>query len=137
MCQQVPFLNSSRFHARYLTILIFSLIVFWGISLSATASDFEITLAWDHSTQSEVVGYRLYYGKSNASYSDSVDVGYCNQFSLEYPELGQIYHFALTAYDAQGNESDYSNEVVYDRAPSSTGGNDSMPWLKLLLKKKP
>jgi hypothetical protein len=34
---------------------------------------------------------------------------------------GQVYYFAITAYDSDYNESGYSDEVVYSVSPSDTG----------------
>lgn len=71
----------------------------------------EVWLAWDHPTPSQVAGYKVYTGLSSRTYYESKNVGN----SLEYKYLGlpdgKVYYFAATAYDSDGNESDYSNEV--------------------------
>ncbi len=69
------------------------------------------TLAWDPNTEPDLAGYKLYYGTSSGSYQQSVNVGNLTQYSLSNLQDGVTYYFAVTAYDTEGNESGYSNEV--------------------------
>jgi hypothetical protein len=77
----------------------------------------QVTLAWDANTDPNLAGYKIHYGNAGGSYPTVVDVG--NQTTCTIPNLsaGMTYYFAATAYDQSGQESGYSNEVVYD-APS-------------------
>jgi parallel beta-helix repeat protein len=80
---------------------------------TSTALAAQVTLAWDPSTSpdSEVAGYRIHYGVASRNYSLAVDAGK----NLSYPVSGLLegvtYYFAVAAYDAQGLESSFSNEV--------------------------
>ncbi|MGZ4986605.1 MAG: immunoglobulin domain-containing protein, partial [Limisphaerales bacterium] len=69
-----------------------------------------VNLAWDASTDSTVVGYKVYYGTSQATLasSSSVDVG--ANLSASIVNLGTgTYYFAATSYDVNRAESDLSN----------------------------
>jgi len=69
-----------------------------------------IDLAWDHSVSENIVNYRLYYGHASGVYDTYKEYGYINQITVTDLEFGR-YYFAVTAVDAEGNESGYSNEV--------------------------
>ena len=87
----------------------------------------KITLAWDPSTDPQVIGYRLYYKESFAddpSYNtppfdstglfegDSpIDIGKNETITLNLPYDTTVFCFAVTTYNSDGLESDYSNIV--------------------------
>jgi len=71
----------------------------------------EITLAWDPNPESDVAGYKVYYGTASGKYNHSVDVGNVTQATLHVSK--KKYYISLTAYDIHGNESDFSNEVSW------------------------
>ncbi|MBN1836333.1 MAG: fibronectin type III domain-containing protein [Spirochaetales bacterium] len=73
----------------------------------------QATLEWDPNCESDLAGYRLYYGESSGSYTASVDVGNCTSCTLTDLVAGRIYYIAATAYNESGLESGYSNEVVF------------------------
>ncbi len=88
-------------------------------NVKATPGDGQITLSWDVATDNVgVKGYKIYYG-TNPVVNDgdtynlgTIDVG--NKISYAVTKLtnGTKYYFAVTAYDAAGNESEnYSVEV--------------------------
>src|SRR5437016_7133528 len=77
----------------------------------AFSSAAQITLAWDPNTEPDLAGYTLYYGTSSSSYQFSVYVGNRTSYSLAGLLEGQIYYFAVTAYNLSGIESGFSNEV--------------------------
>jgi hypothetical protein len=62
-----------------------------------------------------IQGYRVYYGTGSRSYDQAkgrgVDAGGGTQIEITNLEAGRTYYFAVTAYDAAQNESDYSAEV--------------------------
>lgn len=66
----------------------------------------------DGSALTDLAGYKIYYGVQSGGYLDSIDVSgsAITQFDLTVP-IGS-YYLAMTALDADGNESAYSNEVV-------------------------
>jgi hypothetical protein len=94
-----------------LSLWIFGLLFFVLSSMAAAAP---VTVAWDAVTTAEVAGYKVYYGNASQSYSSSVDVGDTTTTTLSGLDPSEVYYLAVTAYDADGNESDFSNEVMYD-----------------------
>jgi len=98
--------------------------VFW-VALSVTSAkaedlfiddEFEpdaqttaITLAWD-SGQS-VVGYNLYFGRASGTYLGFVTVTKTSAV-VSVKGVRKVY-FAVTAFNADGVESDFSDEVQW------------------------
>jgi hypothetical protein len=68
-------------------------------------------LAWDASPDPNVAGYKLYYGTSSGNYSNTINVGKVTSYSVSGLAPG-TYYFAVSAYDASGNESSFSNEAI-------------------------
>lgn len=66
----------------------------------------------DGSQLTDLAGFRVYYGTSSESYSNSVDVGNVASCYVTGLGTGDTYYFAITAYDLIGNESGYSNELI-------------------------
>lgn len=73
-----------------------------------------LTLAWDPNPDSNLAGYKVYYGTASGSYSIVVDVGNWTTLTISSLEAGKTYYFAATAYAASGEESSKSNEIRYD-----------------------
>jgi hypothetical protein len=88
--------------------------------LATNANSAQVTLAWDPNTEPDVAGYRIYYGLLSDQYSDSVDVGNQTSCTLSSLQGGTTYYFAATAYDREGYESDFSNEVVFNASIACT-----------------
>jgi hypothetical protein len=75
------------------------------------------TLAWvqpstnaDGSPLTSLAGYKVYYGTSPGVYT-SIVVGDITSYRIDGLVVGKTYYFTVTAYDASGNESDYSTVV--------------------------
>jgi len=93
---------------------------FWTTLLVAWASAAgaqQLTLAWDASASTNVVGYRLYYGTNTRSYQFVTNVGPALTQSVVLPHRGRWF-FAATAYDTSGLESDFSSEVSWESKPT-------------------
>jgi len=82
----------------------------------AAAGAQRVTLAWDASASTNVVGYRLYYGTNAGSYQYVTNVGPALTQAVVLPQGGRWF-FAATAYDRNGLESDFSSEVVFESKP--------------------
>lgn len=82
-------------------------------SLTATAHSATVTLAWDPNPEPTVAGYRLYIGTSSGYYTSSVDVAASTRATVSSLIEGITYYMAVTAYDTSGNQSGYSDEIVY------------------------
>ncbi len=64
----------------------------------------------DGSPLQDLAGYKVYYGTHPGQYSNVVTVG--NYTTAELGDMGPgTWYVAVTAYDAYGNESAYSNEI--------------------------
>ncbi len=70
-----------------------------------------LQISWNENTESDLAGYRLYYGSASQSYTDTVDVGLVSHYTVGGLSEGETYYFAVTAYDFSGNESEFSDEV--------------------------
>jgi len=81
-------------------------------SLPALATQ-SVSLAWDSSVDSSVVGYIVHYGAASGVYTNSLNVG--TNISATVPGLqdGATYYFAVTDYNSTSLESSPSNEVSY------------------------
>jgi len=86
-----------------------------------TAHAAQVTLAWDPSDGA--TGYNIYYGTTSKVYTSVVNVGNVTTFTFSNLANNTTYYFAATAYDLSGNESDYSDEIVYNS--SSTAATPS------------
>jgi hypothetical protein len=75
------------------------------------------TLQWqspsdrvDGSPLYDISGYVIYYGYSPGNYTNWVDVGAVEMYTVTNLPPGILY-FALTVYDSFGMESGFSNEL--------------------------
>lgn len=77
----------------------------------------EATLSWsapttytNGSTMTDLAGFKVYYGTAPGAYTQTIDAGKVGTYKVS--SLGNgTYYFAVTAYNAAGTESAYSNEV--------------------------
>lgn len=84
----------------------------------------DVTLAWDANTEPDLAGYQIYYktessgepydGTGAAEGDSPIDVGNVTVFTIHGLVEGVAYYFVATAYDTEGLESGYSNEVCRD-----------------------
>jgi Fibronectin type III domain/FG-GAP-like repeat/FG-GAP repeat len=94
------------------TVVLASVISLFGLLLQAQAAT-SVTLAWDSSGASGIAGYRLHYGTSSKSYSQTRDLGNTTTTTVSNLPSGQTYYFVVTDYDGAGTESASSNEVSF------------------------
>ncbi|HEV8335593.1 MAG TPA: dockerin type I domain-containing protein [Candidatus Polarisedimenticolia bacterium] len=82
------------------------------------ASAGTIKLAWDPVGDTDLSGYRVYYGTTSRVYTNMLDVGMQTAATLNNLQDCTVYYLALKARDANGNESvAFSNEVSGMSAP--------------------
>jgi fibronectin type 3 domain-containing protein len=81
--------------------------------LTGSVHSAQVTLAWDPNTEPDIAGYRIYYGLASDQYGNQIDVGNQTRYTVASLEGGKTYYFAATAYDRYGDESDFSDEVVF------------------------
>lgn len=70
-----------------------------------------VNLAWNPNTESNLAGYKVYYGLSSHGYTQSVNVGNVTAVTVPNLATGTSYFFAATAVNMNGVEGPYSNEV--------------------------
>jgi len=101
-----------RFFLAGISVLIISI-------LGATAQGSEVTLAWDPNDEPDLAGYNVYInqvGPGPPYYQlDTVSLDEIEPDNPMYTATGlknaSYYCFVLTAYDSEGFESGFSNEV--------------------------
>jgi len=74
-----------------------------------------VSIAWEPpESTNDIAGYRVYVGSASLQYDRSIDVGMA--LTATVPDIGTNAntHFAVTAYNTYGNESEYSDEMVWD-----------------------
>jgi hypothetical protein len=77
-----------------------------------------VTLMWDHSPDTNVNAYQVYYGTNSTNYAYKKMVPYTNSAKIDGLQQGSMYYFVCTALVTNTNplyndESDYSNQVAY------------------------
>jgi phosphodiesterase/alkaline phosphatase D-like protein len=70
-----------------------------------------VSLAWNANTESDLAGYKIYWGTASRTYGTPVTLGLVTTYTVTGLTPGTTYFFAATAYDTAGNNSGYSNEV--------------------------
>ena len=95
--------------SRLFTIVFASVALFFTCQVHASQS---VNLAWDPNSEPDLAGYRVYFGTGSGNYTQTMEV---ETPSATVPDLteGVVYYFAVTAYNTEGVESGYSNEVSY------------------------
>ena len=78
----------------------------------------QISLQWNSNRETDLAGYKVYYGISSENYTRSVVIGLAAQphteivtYKLTGLTKGQQYYITVTAYNTYGYESTFSNEV--------------------------
>jgi hypothetical protein len=80
-----------------------------GVTLPVSYS---VTLAWNPSLSTNIVGYNVHYGLASGVYNSVASVTGTN-VTITGLAAGTTYYFAVTTVDALGVESPFSNETSY------------------------
>jgi hypothetical protein len=70
-------------------------------------------IEWNSSPDPNVAGYNIYYGTTSQTYTSMISVGNVTNATIGNLEPGTTYYFAAKSYDADGNESLFSNEASF------------------------
>ncbi len=108
----------------YIFFIFFAIFAIITLSTTPTWAG-TTTLAWDPNTvntEGNIAGYKVYYGTTSGNYTTVLYVGDVLQSTVDNLTDGQTYYFAITAYNMQGYESNYSNEVSLSVVGSSGFG---------------
>lgn len=78
-------------------------------------ADQSVTLAWNPSVDTNIVGYKIYAGTGSRNYSITNVVAPATNTTTTVTGLveGRTYYFAATTYDNNGDESVFSAEATY------------------------
>lgn len=79
----------------------------------------EASFSWLPNQETNLAGYKIHYGTTSTQYDHAVDMG--NPTPVDGVVMGTVsglvdgttYYFVATAYDIDGFESDFSQEVVW------------------------
>jgi len=120
----------------YCLFLFAGVIIFFTYGISSAA---EVTLAWDANTETDLMGYKIYYDTSpgNPYYGTNADQGispitvllndlddqHNPKFTLTGLSDSGDYYFALTAFDNENLESGFSNEASTAEGNNGSGGS--------------
>ena len=90
-----------------------------------------VILTWDSSASTNVVGYKVYYGLASGVYDMAIPADGATTTNAMVTGLtaGTSYFFAITAVDALGDESQFSNEAVYSTPKDSPTSDNPAPML--------
>jgi len=111
-----PLANVSRL--RRLTGVLAGIVCFAMLHNAAQASEplpttYSLTLEWNPSESPQITGNHVYYGTNIGDYTQSIFVGNVAVAIVPGLSFGVTYYFAITATDADGVESEFSNEISY------------------------
>jgi len=88
------------------------LVTLLTLFIATTCFAKSVTLSWDPSPTERVIGYSIYYSV-NADISDPtiINAGDVLTYKIESLDNSTVFYFTVTAYDAENNESAFSNIV--------------------------
>lgn len=101
-------------------LVIIGAIIIFLLLLILTAKEPKGTaqISWNSSSDSNLGGYKIYYGTSPrnadcppADYSDNIAVGNSTFYTFGDLAINKTYYFSVTAYNTSGQESCFSDEV--------------------------
>jgi hypothetical protein len=67
---------------------LYNLIALIFLSMVFSASAAEVTIAWDANLESDIAGYKLYYGTSSGNYTIILDAGNTTNYTITSLEEG-------------------------------------------------
>jgi hypothetical protein len=78
---------------------------------SSTLYAASINLAWNANSESDLAGYRIYYGTSSGNYTSFQETGRITRYALSNLTENRTYYIAMSAFDTARNESRRSAEI--------------------------
>jgi VCBS repeat-containing protein len=99
----------------YVSILSFLFFTFLPAVTHAAQAD----ISWLPNSETNLAGYEIHYGTTSQNYTTVIDVGLPEPVdgrihaAVDDLAEGNTYFFAAKAYDSNGDESDYSQEISY------------------------
>ncbi|MFN0157589.1 MAG: hypothetical protein ACKVRP_05895 [Bacteroidota bacterium] len=115
---------------RFSVIVLLSLATFFGCDEALHSPDYAppappsnvwtetgdnfIELFWNANRESDVAGYNVFVSSSYDGRYELIGSSTREYFVDNGARNGEMYYYAITAFDFDGNESDLSRDVVYD-----------------------
>lgn len=99
---------------KIIPLFIFIFLCVMSILLATEGRCAQVTFAWEKNSESNIAGYKIYYGTGSRAYNWFVDVGNATTYTITGLADGSTYYFAATAYDKSKKESKHSSEVSYN-----------------------
>src|ERR1700761_1879277 len=88
--------------------------ILWSLIFSETSHADSVKISWVADGSSQVAGYKIYQGTTSHNYTKSVKVSKTStSTTITGLTTGTTYYFAATSYDSAGNQSAYSDEIVF------------------------
>jgi hypothetical protein len=94
--------------------LVRAAVISVGFLVYGTSAVLAQTLAWDPNPESDVAGYRVFYGTQSGNYTNEIDVG--NQTYYTPPsgfDWTRTLYFAVKAYNTSSVSSAFSAELQW------------------------
>ena len=85
----------------------------WKLFESPAKASTSLNVMWIASSDTNVAGYKIYYGTVSRQYTNVIVAGNVTSTSISGIVSGNTYYFAATSYNAAGWESSYSPEISY------------------------
>ena len=87
--------------------------------------DDKVRIEWNANTETDLVGYRVYYGNASKNYNQIIEIGVATTYTTPVLTEGLTYFFAISAYDTADNESEFTDEFsvtipIKDTTPPMT-----------------
>lgn len=94
-------------------------------NISTVTGDERVDIYWDMNPERDVAGYNVYYSYSYDGEYTLIGSTENTHFIDDGAKNATTYYYAVSAYDYDGNESDLSEDVVYD-TPRPEGSNQAI-----------
>lgn len=92
---------------------VIAALLLMGLSLVSASESNRITLAWDANTETNLAGYNIYVSLSPGGPYELIGTNEADNTEFTWYGLPDNldHYFVVTAFNTEGLESDYSNEV--------------------------
>lgn len=81
------------------------------VASAAVTPSSSVSLEWNANPESDVAGYKVYFGTESQNYTAVINVVGATKTELPAVSLGSTYYLAVSAYNAAGAESPRSAEL--------------------------
>lgn len=108
-----------------------------NVKAEDTGTGYSLKVAWTANTEADLAGYKVYWGTTSGTYTNSLNVGNVTSYTIPGLTEGTRYYITVTAYDTDGNESAKSIEATgtpkaYASRPDAPTGLTVTPGNKYL-----